>query len=314
MPASPASASPCPSPYNYQYVITGLTLTQPSTSSNVGTSLTLTGTVSGSSRQGGFSGVCLDLTVVGANAMPDQAVNPAADGSFSFTYTGGKAGADSISVTSAPDAQQGTKSATVRHSWVAPPSPTPKPTPSPTPRQTTPPPAATRTPSPLPSTTVSPSASSTPSATPSATPTPASSSPTPTPVAPPTPTLGGGSVTLDRPSALPGGTLTVTGKGCPAGSKVSFGVEGAPAGTTTARADGTFSSPVALPNAPIGAHPVTVSCAGAEVSLPLDLVVASATAVAPALGVTVAAVLVFFVLLGSVLLNRTHTGRRRSVD
>jgi hypothetical protein len=95
---------------------------------------------------------------------------------------------------------------------------------------------------------------------------------------------------------------------------VSFDVEGTPAGTATAGADGTFTGSVALPAVPIGAHRVTVTCGGATVSVPLDLVVASATAVAPALGVTVAAVLVFFVLLGSVLLNRTHTRRRRPAD
>ncbi len=51
-----------------------------------------------------------------------------------------------------------------------------------------------------------------------------------------------------------------------------------------------------------------MTCAGRTATVPIDLVVSSGTST-PAAGVTAAAVLVFFVLLGSVLFARGNATR-----
>jgi hypothetical protein len=124
--------------------------------------------------------------------------------------------------------------------------------------------------------------------------------------------LGDGSIHLDSPSSLPGGTAGLTGSHCPAGSTVTYTVEGAPAGSGTAASDGTFASTVQLPDASIGQHVIQVTCAGLSATVPIDLVVSSSTS-DPALGATAAAVLVFFLLVGSLLLSRFGPATPRPV-
>ena len=305
---TPAWAASCPSPYNYQYVIDAVTLAQSSATSYTGTTLTLTGTVTGRGTDGqSLSGVCVSLSFSGANAMPDQ--TPAVDskGNFTFQYNGTNAGLDTIVVTAPSDAQGVTHSARVQHKWVAKAtaSPTPSPTkssPSPKPSPT---PSAAATPSPSPKATASPTPSPTTSAT--ATPTPtASPSPSPVPVPAGTP-FSNGSLQLDRPSALPGGSATLHGRNCPPGSAVTYTVEGTSAGSSTVGTDGTFTGTVQLPDASIGQHLIQVTCAGQTATVPIDLVVSSSSTSSPGAGATTAAVLVFFVLLGSVLFAR-HQG------
>ena len=89
---------------------------------------------------------------------------------------------------------------------------------------------------------------------------------------------------------------------------MTFTVEGSAAGTTTTGSDGTFAGDVQLPDAPIGPHVITVSCGGRSAAVPIDLVVAASTST-PGAGATAAAVLVFFVLLGSVLFGRAQNRR-----
>jgi hypothetical protein len=84
---------------------------------------------------------------------------------------------------------------------------------------------------------------------------------------------------------------------------VTYTVEGVAAGSTTTQADGTFTGAVQLPNAAIGDHVIQVTCGGLTAAVPIALVVASGTST-PAGSATAGAVLVFFVLLGSVLFSR----------
>ncbi|MCU1592766.1 MAG: hypothetical protein JWO12_158 [Frankiales bacterium] len=103
----------------------------------------------------------------------------------------------------------------------------------------------------------------------------------------------------------------MSGGSCPPGSAVTFAVEGAPAGAATARPDGTFEGTVQLPDTSIGAHVIQAMCGGRTASAPIDLVVSSASSAPSGAGATVAAVFLFFLLLGSVLLTRNH-GRERA--
>jgi hypothetical protein len=100
--------------------------------------------------------------------------------------------------------------------------------------------------------------------------------------------------------------VNLSGRDCPAGANVTYTVEGVAAGTTTAQADGTFTGTVQLPDAPIGDHVIQVTCGGLTAAVPVALVVASGTST-PAGSATAGAVLVFFILLGSVLFSRHST-------
>ncbi len=85
---------------------------------------------------------------------------------------------------------------------------------------------------------------------------------------------------------------------------MAFSVEGVAAGRATAQPDGSFIGQLQLPGAAIGTHVIDVSCGGRTATVPIDLVVSSSVS-NPAAGATAGAVLVFFVLLGSMLLSRT---------
>ena len=63
-----------------------------------------------------------------------------------------------------------------------------------------------------------------------------------------------------------------------------------------------------LPEASLGTHVIEVACGGRTAAVPIDLVVAASTST-PGAGATAGAVLVFFILLGSVLLGRTNNRR-----
>jgi hypothetical protein len=259
-----------------------LTLAPSGTSAVVGTPHTITATLT-SPAGGPVAKLCLDLT---QNAGPStgwpQFGYTDAQGQVQVTWTSRAAGTDSITVTYTTPQSATPTTATIRHTWTAPPPPPPSPTPSPTG-------------SPTPSPSGSPTAAPTPSGTPVAVPG----------------SLPGGSIQLDRPSTLPGGTVPVRGRNCPPGAAVTFDVEGAAAGSTTAAPDGTFGGDVQLPDASIGEHLLRVSCDHRTATVPVDLVVSSSVST-PAVGATAAAVLVFFVLLGSVLLSRHRPAPKRA--
>jgi hypothetical protein len=119
---------------------------------------------------------------------------------------------------------------------------------------------------------------------------------------------------LDRPSAIPGGTVRLTGQGCPAGSDVQLTVDGAAVGSAVADGGGTFVAKLALPDLPIGRYSVDVACAAVRASVPIDLVVASSGPIAGSLAATASSILVFFVLLAGMLLYRDNGVRRRTVE
>jgi hypothetical protein len=121
----------------------------------------------------------------------------------------------------------------------------------------------------------------------------------------------GPTIALDRPSALPGGTIGLTGQGCPADTDVVLTVQGHPAGGARTDADGTFTADLTLPDLPVGAYAVDVRCGPRRASVPIDLVVASSGPIAGSLAATAGSILVFFVLLGGMLLYRDQGQRRR---
>ncbi|MGB8650200.1 MAG: hypothetical protein WCD35_06025 [Mycobacteriales bacterium] len=295
--------------------LSSVTLAPNLTSATVGTQHTITATVTVSDPAAAPSGFCIEFTQLAgpSTGWPRYGVTDG-KGNASVTWTSYTTSpnndTDSIRATALDPQGQPLGSADIRHTW------TPKPTPAPTPRRTvsprpsavtSPTPRRTPPPTPSPSASARPSPTVTPTATPTASPTP---SPTTSPAPPAGPALDDGSIQLDRPSALPGGAVPLHGRNCPAGARVAYTVEGAPAGATTAAPDGTFSGDVQLPDASIGEHVIQVECDGRTAAVPVDLVVASSTST-PAAGATAGAVLVFFVLLGSVLLSRHRPARPR---
>jgi hypothetical protein len=122
---------------------------------------------------------------------------------------------------------------------------------------------------------------------------------------------GGPAIALDRPSALPGGSVGLTGNGCPAGSDVQLTLGGTAVGTAVADSTGRFVARLALPDLPIGRYAVDVACAAVRTSVPIDLVVASSGPIAGSLAATASSILVFFVLLAGMLLYRDQGVRRR---
>jgi hypothetical protein len=318
--AAPASADSCPSPYNFRYSVRSFTVTQsPGSPSPIHGKLTLTIKVTGGpDSNADIPDFCVSISFLNnasPNYQPAQSVtfpivNGAGTGTFSFTDKHTLSGSDTIRASTESESQGISHSVDVVHQWVAKPAPTKPPTTAPTPKpvvSSAPPVTVVPTPSPTRSPTPSPTASATP-----ASPVPVVTvSPTASPFPAGIP-LTGGSIRLDSPSALPGGTAGLSGSNCPAGSTVTYSVEGTPAGSGTAAADGTFASNVQLPDASIGQHLIQVSCAGLSATVPIDLVVSSSTS-DPALGATAAAVLLFFLLLGSVLGSRFSPATPRPV-
>jgi hypothetical protein len=214
------------------------------------------------------------------------------------TWTSQATGTDSIQVVYNDTGGQFI-TADARMTWNA------KPVPSPTPTRRRPSPTPSPTASPTASATASPTASPTPSPTPTATPSPVHSAVVPSP----TPSVAE-SAAADRPSTLPGGPVGLHGNDCPPGAPVAFTMEGAALGSTTAGSDGSYAATVDLPDASIGHHEIQVVCGNRRATVPIDLVV-TASESDPGVGATVAAVLVFFVLLGGALTLRSGTARRR---
>jgi hypothetical protein len=79
---------------------------------------------------------------------------------------------------------------------------------------------------------------------------------------------------LDKPSVTPGGDVTATGQGCDSGAAVTLEIEGKQVGETTAGSDGTFSTPIAVPDVDPGRLEVVAHC-GPVITTQLDVVLAS---------------------------------------
>ncbi|MGH3461475.1 MAG: Ig-like domain-containing protein [Kribbellaceae bacterium] len=111
-------------------------------------------------------------------------------------------------------------------------------------------------------------------------------------------------LTIDSPSVTPGSDLTLHGTGCPPGARVDIAIRNDVLMSTRARASGEFSATAAMPDLPLGRYRITVSCGNSFASTTVDLVgLRATTGTAGPAGITSAAVLVFFVLLGGSLLR-----------
>ena len=107
-----------------------------------------------------------------------------------------------------------------------------------------------------------------------------------------------------RGTPLPDGLVTLVGRGCPAGSPVQLLIDDRQVATTTARGDGSYSVDVRLSGLGVGAYPLVAICPPERVDRSIDVVVPTASSgTAPAGVTTAAAVLSFFVLLGSQLVR-----------
>ncbi|NLG21594.1 MAG: hypothetical protein GX555_09240 [Actinomycetales bacterium] len=301
-----------------------LTLSQSGTTGEVGTPLewTATVTVAGQPVEGAnvrFLGQLTGATDVDVTLTTNSA------GVATHTHTRSVSGTESLQVTTTVGAQD--LIATGSFAWV----PGAPPTTPPTSPPTTPPTAPPTTPPTSPPTQTTPVAPIVPPLTPTTPPTappdvteteePTTSEPTtepepapepepqPEPEPEPGPTDGSATrVELGRESAIPGGDLDVSGSGCPPGSTVVVSLAGETLGTSTADANGAFSVRAAVANVPLGQYAVDVQCGEATGQATVDLVstVESSTAVASA--ASAAAVLTFFVLLGTGVVKQATGG------
>lgn len=72
---------------------------------------------------------------------------------------------------------------------------------------------------------------------------------------------GGGTLTIADPTLGPDDPFRIAGTGCPSNARVTVALDGEPTGTTTADADGAFTSTATVPagTAP-GVHTLTATC------------------------------------------------------
>ncbi len=126
---------------------------------------------------------------------------------------------------------------------------------------------------------------------------------------PPAPPAGTVLLSLGRPDSFPGGSATLNGTGCPAGSPVQLRTGNLDLGSTTAGPDGSFSASVLLPSRlSAGRITVTAICGGQQASSELDLVLTTSSgSSAGASAVTAAAAVAFFVLFGLLLSQGRQT-------
>ncbi|MDR6595406.1 hypothetical protein J2S66_003790 [Saccharothrix longispora] len=118
-----------------------------------------------------------------------------------------------------------------------------------------------------------------------------------------TPFDGDGALTLDRDNIQPGDPLTATGTGCEPGSVVSLSSLGEDVGTAKADGAGTFSARVEFATIQPGRHVVRADC-GVVLVGSVDVALTSSTG-----GTTsTLVVLVFFLLVGAVLVRRQFAG------
>lgn len=175
------------------------------------------------------------------------------------------------------------------------PTPTTTTTPPPVVTTTTAPPAATTTTSARPTvTTTTTSTTTTTTTTTSGTLPPATTT---------TPFDGDGALTLDKDNIQPGDPLTATGTGCDPGAPVRLSSLGEDVGTAKADNSGTFSTRVEFATIQPGRHVIRADC-GVVLVGSVDIALTSSTG-----GTTsTLVVLVFFVLVGAILVRRQFSG------
>lgn len=97
----------------------------------------------------------------------------------------------------------------------------------------------------------------------------------------------------------------MTGTGCEPGSTVTITLAGEALATTTADSTGAFSARAAVASVPLGQYAVDVQCGDATGEAVVDLVSTAESSTAVASAASAAAVLTFFVLLGSSVFRST---------
>ncbi|MEV0679478.1 hypothetical protein AB0I60_23430 [Actinosynnema sp. NPDC050436] len=118
---------------------------------------------------------------------------------------------------------------------------------------------------------------------------------------------GDGALTLDKDNIQPGDPLTATGTGCAPGSEVKLSSLGEDVGTARADQAGTFSTRVEFSTIQPGRHVIRADC-GIVLLGSVDVALTSSTS-----GTTsTLVVLVFFLLIGAVLLRRQFSAFRRT--
>ena len=102
---------------------------------------------------------------------------------------------------------------------------------------------------------------------------------------------------LDKPSVPPGGDVKATGEGCDPDATVTLEIDGKQVGETTADEDGSFSTPIAVPDVDPGRLEVQAHC-GPVLTTDLDVVLASSVSGGTSiLLVITCSVIVLFALL-----------------
>jgi hypothetical protein len=118
-----------------------------------------------------------------------------------------------------------------------------------------------------------------------------------------TPFDGDGALTLDKDNIQPGDPLTATGTGCDPGSPVRLSALGEDVGTAKADDSGTFSTRVEFTTIQPGRHVIRADC-GVVLVGSVDVALTSSTG-----GTTsTLVILVFFLLVGAILVRRQFTG------
>jgi hypothetical protein len=108
-----------------------------------------------------------------------------------------------------------------------------------------------------------------------------------------------GKLRLDSDVVNPGSDLRLTGSGCSPNGQIELSIEDVKIASTRADSSGAYRVVAPLPELPLGRHKIKASCAQLSTTATVDVVgVTAAMGTAGAAGVTTAAVLAFFVLLG----------------
>lgn len=89
--------------------------------------------------------------------------------------------------------------------------------------------------------------------------------------------LAVGELVADVLSTLPGGTVVVTGDGCPPGGRVTASIDGVVVGSALAGADGRFEVEVVAPSIP-GQFEVQIACGEVVRTVPIAVVLTTSTA------------------------------------
>ena len=109
---------------------------------------------------------------------------------------------------------------------------------------------------------------------------------------------------LDKPSVTPGGDVTATGEGAMPEPPSPSRSRASQVGETTVKSDGTFSTPIEVPDVDPGRLEVVAHC-GPVITTPLDVVLASTVS-----NNSSVLVLAFFVIVLAALLWYGWTARR----